>query len=167
MTEGRCDTGELAGMELELGYDLLGSRLRSIGDVPVTYGRWGGRPHALGPHPLEYDMLGSRLRWIGDIEIGYGRLGTVPRTFGTWDVDCAAWSGIPRSVGPYAVQHPRLSGRAKAVGPLVLSYDALGTRPRRVALPKDLSALPDDLLRVLFLVLYLQAERNKKASAAS
>ncbi|MER7836369.1 hypothetical protein ABTY98_10750 [Streptomyces sp. NPDC096040] len=154
-------------MELELGYDLLGSRLRSIGDVQLTYGRWGGRPRALGPYPLEYDMLGSRLRWIGDIEIGYGRLGSVPRTFGTWDVECAAWSGIPRRIGPYPVEHPRFSGRASAVGPLAVSYDALGSRPRRIVLPKDLHTLPDDLLRVLFLVLHLQAERNKRSSAAS
>lgn len=154
-------------MELELGYDLLGGRLRSIGDVELTYGRWGGRPHALGLHPLEYDMLGSRLRWIGDTEIGYGRLGGVPRTFGTWDVDCAAWSGIPRTIGPYAIDHPRFGGRARAVGPVEISYDLLGSRARRITLPKGWTALPDDLLRVLFLVLHLQTERNKSSSASS
>ncbi|MFJ3303274.1 hypothetical protein ACIPSA_09155 [Streptomyces sp. NPDC086549] len=153
-------------MELELSYDRLGGRLCAIGDVRITHGKWGGRPQALGPWPLQYDMMGHRLRWIGDLHIGYGRWGNRPRTFGTWDVDCG-WSTIPRRVGPYVVGRHGFSGKVRTIGPLAISYDMLGSRPRRIELPKGHDVLPDDLGCVLFLVLHLQAERARGAAAAS
>ncbi|WP_156045568.1 FHA domain-containing protein [Herbidospora cretacea] len=146
--------------ELLLGYDRLGNRLCAIGDTRITYERWGTRPRMLGRWRLEYDWFGTRLRKIGDIEVAYGRWGSLPRTLGTWEVE-HRWSGEPRRIGPYEVGHYRFSDSVRTIGPLFISYDWLGTRPRRVTLPDGYRALPDGLLRALFLVLYLQEEREE------
>jgi hypothetical protein len=62
-------------MELQLTYDMLGTRLRAIGGVEVTYRRMGSRPRTLGQWNLEYHNLGNRLRAIGSVMITYDRFG--------------------------------------------------------------------------------------------
>lgn len=163
--EGKQFFGERGlGMELELSYDRLGGRLRAMGDLKISYGRWG-RPQALGLWPLEYDRLGGRLRRIGDLTVEYGRWGSRPKTFGTWDVECN-WAGLPLRIGPYEVVHRGIGGKVRSIGPLSVSYDRLGSRPCRIEFPGH-DTLPDDLGCVLFLVLHLQKERAKAAAAGS
>ncbi|GLW96852.1 FHA domain-containing protein [Microtetraspora sp. NBRC 16547] len=146
--------------ELQLSYDRHGNRLCAIGDARITYDRWGSRPRTLGRWLLEYDWFGSRLRKIGDIEIAYKRWSSRPKMLGTWEVEYHRWSGQPRRIGPYKVGHYKLGDRVRTIGPLPISYDRRGSRPRHVRLPDGYQALPDGLLLALFLVLYLQTERE-------
>jgi hypothetical protein len=85
-------------VEIALTYDRLGSRLRSIGDVPVEYDRLGSRPAKLGAWPLSYDHLGNRLTQVGPYELTYDHLGS-----------------RVRGLGPLSISYDRLGSRPNRV----------------------------------------------------
>jgi hypothetical protein len=49
---------------IELQYDMLGGRLKHIGNIEIQYDMLGGRPKWLGDIELQYDMLGGRPKYI-------------------------------------------------------------------------------------------------------
>lgn len=49
-------------MILELTYDKLGSRLRSIGPIAIDYDKLGSRIATVGAFRVEYDRMGNRPR---------------------------------------------------------------------------------------------------------
>jgi hypothetical protein len=49
---------------IELQYDMLGGRLKRIGNIEIQYDMLGGRPKWLGDVEIQYDMLGGRPKYI-------------------------------------------------------------------------------------------------------
>ncbi len=56
----------LGDVKVELSDDGLGSRLRQIGDLRISYDLAGSRPKALGHLDLDDDMAGNRLRHVAE-----------------------------------------------------------------------------------------------------
>ena len=146
-------------MDIELTYHK--GLLRRIGDVEISYGRreWlDSTPRALGSWPLEYQRFSSTLRAVGDVEIAYRRWSTLPCTVGQWNCEHSRFGARLLRIGPYELQHDRGGSRVRAVGPLEIVYDRLGSRPICVRLHDEGESLSDDLLLVLFLVLFWQRQ---------
>ncbi|MEU6238992.1 hypothetical protein [Kitasatospora sp. NPDC047058] len=78
-----------------LEYQRLGSTLRAVGGIEITYRRWSSLPRTvgqwtceaskhgarllrIGPYELTYDRHGSRVSAVGPVEIFYDRLGSRP-----------------------------------------------------------------------------------------
>ena len=80
----------------------MGSRLRRIGDVEISYDRLGSRPSRLGARDIgydmaiEYDQLGSRLIRIGDFGVAYDMVGSRVREIGGFTVDYDMMGSRPR-----------------------------------------------------------------------
>ncbi|MFE2537866.1 hypothetical protein [Streptomyces sp. NPDC059371] len=145
-------------MDIELTYDK--GLLRGIGGAAITYGRreWmDSTPRALGSWPLEYQRFSSTLRAVGDIEITYRQRSSLPRTVGRWSCETSRFGGRLDSIGPHELRHDG-GGRVCAVGPLEIFYDRGGGHAIRVRLPGDDATLSDELLLVLFLVLFWQQQ---------
>ncbi len=154
--------------EIELRYDGLGDRLRSIGPVVVEYDRLGTRARWLGPHELHYDQLGTRLCAIGGAVIEYGRftaaiwkggLAVRPCRLGARSIEYAGrflGSRLHR-IGSYEVRwEPGLGNVISSVGPLAFEYGdgfVVHWAPKRVIVPGDSSTLDDDDLIILYFVL--------------
>lgn len=143
-------------MDIELKYDK--GLLREIGGVEITYGRreWmDTTPRALGSWALEYQRFSSTLKSVGGIEITYRRWSSLPLTVGRWR--CEHRKGRLQRIGPYELRHDH-SGRVCGVGPLCILYDRGGSDPDRARLEGSDGSLPDELLLVLFLVLFWQKQ---------
>jgi hypothetical protein len=141
-------------VDIELTYS--NGLLREIGGVAITYGprEWADTtPRALGGWTLEYQRFSSTLRAVGGTEITYRRWSSLPQTVGQWR--CEHRKSRLQRIGPYELQYDR-SGRICAVGPLQIDY--AGSRPARARLQSNDQALPDELLLVLFLVLFWQQQ---------
>ncbi|MET9969048.1 hypothetical protein ABZZ80_24745 [Streptomyces sp. NPDC006356] len=154
-------------MDIELTYRK--GLLRSIGDVQVSYGRreWlDSTPRALGSWPLEYQRFGTTLRAVGGVEITYRRWSTQPRTVGQWNCECSRFGARLLRIGPYELRHDQAGSRVRAVGPLEIFYDRLGSRPIRVRLHDEGEPLSEDLLLVLFLVLFWQKQARDNYQAS-
>lgn len=152
-------------MDIELTYDMVGTRLRGIGDATITYDRLGSRPRTLGSWKLEYDRLGTRLRAVSTAEITYSRWAGLPRTVGQWSCEHSKLASRLLRIGPHELRYDQLCSRVRAIGSLEIFYDRLGTRPNRVRLPGEGELLSDDLLLALFLVLYWQEEQERQTAA--
>jgi hypothetical protein len=152
-------------LEIALSYDRLGSRLRSIGGVPIGYDWLGNRPSTLGTWSLSYDRLGNRLIGIGTTQISYDMLGSRPSAVGSWSLTYDHLGNRLIQLGPYELTYDHLGSRVRILGPLAISYDRLGSRPRTVTLPPGQTALSPELLLGLFFVLY-QATRRRRRSAS-
>ncbi|HET6353614.1 hypothetical protein [Streptomyces sp.] len=146
-------------MDIELRYKK--GLLRNIGDVEVSYGRreWlDSTPRALGSWTLEYQRFGTTLRAVGGVEITYRRWSSLPRTVGQWSCECSRFGARLLRLGPYELGYDGGGSRVRAIGPLEIFYDRLGTRPIRVRLHDESDSLSDDLVLVLFLVLFWQQQ---------
>ena len=142
------------GMDIELSYDMMGSRLRGVGSAVVEYDRLGNRPRRVGDWELTYDSLGSRLVGIGGAVLAYDRLGSRPVGLGQWALAYDTLGARLARVGPYELTYDNLGSRLRTMGPLLIAYDRLGSRPARVSLPEGQTTLPYDQLLALFFVLY-------------
>ncbi|MFF0094719.1 hypothetical protein ACFYSF_32850 [Streptomyces canus] len=143
-------------MNIELTYDK--GLLRAIDGVAITYGQreWmDTTPRALGSWALEYQRFSSTLRAVGGVEITYRRWSSLPRTVGQWN--CEHRRSHLERIGPYALRYDH-AGRVCAVGPLQILYDRGGSQPAHAQLEGADNALPDELLLVLFLVLFWQKQ---------
>ncbi|GAA2767637.1 hypothetical protein GCM10010103_66790 [Streptomyces paradoxus] len=143
-------------MDIELTYSK--GLLREIGGVAITYGPREGAdttPRAMGSWTLEYQRFSSTLKAVGGIEVTYRRWSSLPLTVGQWR--CEQRKSRLEHIGPYELQYDR-SGRTCAVGPFQIDYDQGGSRPARARLQSNDQALPDELLLVLFLVLFWQQQ---------
>jgi hypothetical protein len=132
---------------IELQYDMLGGRLKRIGNIEIQYDMLGGRPKWLGDIELQYDMLGGRPKWLGDIELQYDMLG-----------------GRLKRIGNIEIQYDMLGGRPKWLGDVEIQYDMLGGRPKYIVAMNNNADLTQQNLITIFFVLY---ERTKKIKAAS
>ncbi|MEU0208105.1 hypothetical protein ABZ235_38595 [Streptomyces canus] len=142
-------------MDIDLTYGK--GLLRAIGGVTITYGEreWmDTTPRALGAWALEYQRFSSTLRAVGGVEITYRRWSSLPRTVGQWT--CEHRRSRLESIGPYALGHDQV-GRVSAVGPLQIFYGRGGSEPTRAQLQDD-ESLTDELLLILFLVLFWQKQ---------
>lgn len=110
----------------------------------------------MGAWPLEYQRFSSTLRAVGDVEITCRRFPSLPRTVGRWSCEISRFGGRLECIGPYELIHDR-AGRVCAVGPLEIIYDRVGSHPVRVRRPGE-ESLSDELLLVLFLVLFWQQQ---------
>jgi hypothetical protein len=153
---------------IELRYDGLGDRLRSIGPVVVEYDRLGTRARWLGPHELQYDQLGTRLCAIGAAAIEYSRftaaiwrggLALRPCALGARSIEYAdrfLGSRLHR-IGSYEVRwEPGLGNVVRSVGPLAFEYGeglVVHWAPKRVIVPGESTTLDDDDLITLYFVL--------------
>ncbi|MFJ7073390.1 hypothetical protein [Streptomyces sp. NPDC098781] len=154
-------------MDIELTYRK--GLLRSIGDVEISYGRreWlNGTPRALGAWPLEYQRLSTNVRAVGSVEITYSKWSTQPRTVGQWSCESSRFGARLLRVGPYELRHDLAGSRVRGIGPLEVFYDKLGSRPIRVRLHDDSQRLSDDLVLVLYLVLFWQKQAWEAAEQA-
>ncbi|MEU6303370.1 hypothetical protein [Streptomyces chartreusis] len=145
-------------MEIELTYDK--GLLRSIGSAAISYGRreWmDSTPRAVGSWPLEYQRFSSTLRAVGSVEITYRRRSSLPRTVGGWSCETSRFGGRLERIGPYELMHDG-AGRVCAVGPLEVLYSGGESHPLHVRLPGEDMTLSEDLLLVLFLVLFWQQQ---------
>jgi hypothetical protein len=147
-------------VELELGYDLLGSRLVRIGDAAVGYDD-EQRPIRVGQVALRYDAATARLDTAGTRRVGYEPGGNRMRSVGEWELSYDRLGSRLRRLGPYELRHDLFGNRVRTVGPMTISYDLLRNRAAFVSVPGD--ELTDDLMLVLFLVLWIQQRRQAKA----
>ncbi|MFJ8650057.1 hypothetical protein ACIRNI_28570 [Streptomyces sp. NPDC093546] len=95
---------------------------------------------------------------MGGVEITYRRWSTLPRTVGQWSCEASKHGTRLLRIGPYELKYDRHGNRVQAVGPLEIFYDRLGSRPIRVRLHGEGEPLSDELLLVLFLVLFWQKQ---------
>ncbi|MBT1092333.1 hypothetical protein [Streptomyces sp. Tu102] len=145
-------------MDIELTYG--NGLLRSIGSAEISYGRreWmDSAPRAVGSWPLEYQRFSSTLRAVGSVEITYRRRSSLPRTVGRWSCEASRFGGRLERIGPYELMHDG-AGRVCAVGPLEIFYNGGGSHPIHVRLPGEDVTLTEELLLVLFLVLFWQQQ---------
>ncbi|MFJ2925643.1 hypothetical protein ACIPIU_11600 [Streptomyces massasporeus] len=143
-------------MDIELVYDK--GLLREIGGVAISYGRrerMDTMPRALGSWPLEYQRFSATLRAVGDVEIAYRRWSSLPRTVGQWD--CERRKSRLERVGPYQLRYDR-AGRVCTVGPVQIFYDRGNWNPVGAQLQSTDESLSDELLLVLFLVVFWQKQ---------
>jgi hypothetical protein len=134
--------------EIELGYDVLGSRIRSIGPFEIEYP--GLLKQASRAGSLELVYRRAVLVSIGPAEMTYDRLGGRLIKLGDWDCEYD-WMGTRvRRIGPYDISYDRGGSRVRDVGPMKLQYSKGGTIPQSVLVPDEDAVLPEEHLIVLY-----------------
>lgn len=151
-------------MDIVLGYDRLGGRLRDIGGTAVSYDRLGSRVSRVGEWDLRYDQLGGRLREIGGARVEYDRLGSRPRQLGDWELGYDHLGTRLVRVGPYAIGYDRLN-RPSTVGPIRLGYKGIGWHPRTAQAPAPLG--DGDLLALFFVLYHGEVARGRRAGGSA
>lgn len=149
-------------MRVPLGYDMAGSRLRSIGPLLVEYDMLGSRPSMLGDQELGYDMLGSRLRSIGQTRIDYDMAGSRPIRLGSSDLSYDMLGNRLRSIGPHELEYDMLGSRVRRVGRVTIDYDLLESRPSALETPDEAAPTDEEIIEV-----YLVLDRLRRAASAS
>ena len=148
-------TSEVLGSQVALSYCQLRGRLKQIGDTPITYGFFGGRPSRLGTVEIGYNMLGNRLRRIGASKVKYDLFGRRPKKLGTMDITYER-RGRVRRIGSMTVQYDRWGKRPKKIGDLQLEYDESGLRPTQIRIGNGNTKLTPTETIVVFFFLYLR-----------
>lgn len=136
---------------IEFYYDVLGSRLKRMGDLEIDYNDAVDRPKAIGALAVEYDMWGLRLKRVGSFEIQY-RLVSHPTQFGDMEIEYDQWWGRIKRIGNFEIQYGLL-GNIRSFGDLELQYSFWSLRPKYLVIPKSREHLVQHQLMVLF-VLY-------------
>lgn len=147
--------------EIEIKYDRLGSRLRSVGTAVVEYDRLGAHPRRLGHLELRFDKRGVCA--IGDATIAYN--GAEPCTIGGLNIEYEQKRlrpKRPRRIGSWELEWERGFGfghSLRTIGPLTPVYGH-HWGPDRVIVPGEGTALDDNDLTILYFVLLMVEALN-------
>jgi hypothetical protein len=83
---------------IEIQYEMLGRRLKRIGNIEIQYDMFDSRPKCLGDIELQYEMLGGRLKRIGNMEIRYDMFDSRPKSLGAMEIQYEIFGGRPKYI---------------------------------------------------------------------
>ena len=142
----------VAKVQIELGYDRAGSRLRRIGGLQIAYDRAGSRPKTVGQFDLVYDIARNRLRGVSTDQILYDKLGSRPVRFGDLEMEYDRLGSRLVRIGNVGIDYDRAGSRIRQIGHFTVDYDRMGSRPRYLR-ADDHIQLDEQMLVIAFLVL--------------